>query len=398
LNVSIKNPNFFNLPFIQGVGTCVCLYEDGLLPKPAELPEFATRSPPAFYLTDSDGGSLGIPMGYDCTANEIPIEYQSSANSTRQQIRLSYDKQLVSAACPNKALVSDCARKRLSFRDSQTGADTWLLNEDGSITNAKCPNLKLSSTNSSINVLVSNYFSLVNPTTGLVMGIEDMSAGCVNGMNIVLQNAAEGNPNQLFYMKDGSGEIISLACPKSALSVSDASKCDSNTSVIQLKTSDGKSTWQFNNDTTIQSRSQCKDKVIDVMTTATNLSDINSLNDLRASSGKFTVTMGTSLVVSNYTDAPSMYQKWVVSRQQFTILSGPYSFVDSANGLAMSLADDTCALRTALKMQADSYNDKKQHFYLGNSGGERIRLMKTSSHFIIIQTSPVLTLSLSSNI
>jgi hypothetical protein len=63
-----------------------------------------------------------------------------------------------------------------------------------------------------------------------------------------------------------------------------------------------------------------------------------------------------------------MYQKWIVSRQQFTILSGPFSFVDSAKGLAMSLADDTCALGTALKMQADSYNDKKQQFYLGSSG------------------------------
>jgi hypothetical protein len=335
-------------------------------------------------------------MGYDCNANEIPIEYQRNGNSTRSQFRLSYDKQLVSAACPNKALVADCARRRLAFSDSQTGADTWLLNEDGSITSAKCPNLKLSSTKSSINVLTSNYFSLVNPTTGLVMGIENMSGGCVNGMNIVLQNAAEGNPNQLFYMKDGSGEIISLACPKSALSVSDASTCDSSTSVIQLKTSDGKSTWQFNNDTTIQSISQCKDKVIDVMTTGTNLSDIESLNDLRASSGKYTVTIGTSLVISNYTEVPSMYQKWIVSRQQFTILSGPFSFVDSAKGLAMSLADDTCALGTALKMQADSYNDKKQQFYLGSSGGERIpRLKKISSSF---KRHLVLTLSFPSNV
>jgi hypothetical protein len=385
-----------------------------MLPKAAELPEYATRSPPPFYLTNAEAGSgaLGIPMGYDCAANEIPIEYQSSANSTRQQFKLTYDHQLVNSACPNKALVADCARKRLAFRDTivnqralakflkisvsgrtdnslnlvevqvfdtagtnralaSSGAiasqsttyqwghitpcyasiandgniteksgipcngnaatidvgqqngwwqvdmqntysisrvviynrpsypvrlshatvslldengnavarvadigdasnrdiitlnsgdfsvirqtDTWLLNEDGSIANVECPNLKLSSTKNSINVLISNYFSLVNPTTGLVMGIEDMSKGCVNGMNIVLQNAAEGNPNQLFYMK--GGEIISLACPNSALSVSDASKCNSNTSVIQLKTSDGNSTWQFNNDTTIQSRS-----------------------------------------------------------------------------------------------------------------------------------------------
>jgi hypothetical protein len=58
--------------------------------------------------------------------------------------------------------------------------------------------------------------------------------------------------------------------------------------------------------------------------------------------------------------------------------------VDSATGLAMSLADDTCTLGTALKMQADSYNDKKQHFYIGNSGGERIpRLKKTSSSFTL---------------
>jgi hypothetical protein len=347
-----------------------------MLPKAAELPDYVTRSPPAFYLTNSDTGSstLGIPMGYDCAANEIPIEYQSSTNSTRQQFQLSYNHQLVSAACPSKTLVADCARKRLAFRDRSnnvmTNADTWSLNEDGSITNVNCSDLKVSSIKDSINVLTSNYFTLVNPTTGLVMGIEDESRGCVDGMNITLQNAAIGNPYQLFYMR--GGEIVSLACPNSSLSVSDATKCDSSTSVIQLKNRDGKSTWQLNNDATIQSLSPCQGKVIDVMTTGTNVSDINSLQDLRSSSGKFTVTTGTALGISNYTEAPSMYQKWIASRQQLTIMSGPYSFVDSSTGLAMSLADDTCALGTSLRMQVDSYTDKKQQFYLGNGGGEMV--------------------------
>jgi hypothetical protein len=289
--------------------------------------------------------------------------------------------QVFDTAGINRALASsgDASNKDTIVLDRgdffrQTDADTWSLNKDRSIANAKCPALKVSSTKNSINVLTSNYFSLVNPTTGLVMGIEDMSGGCVNGMNITLQNAAEGNPNQLFFMKDGSGEIISLACPNSVISVSDASKCNTSTPVIQLKTSGTiLSTWQINNDTaTIQSTSQCQGKVIDVMTKGTNLSDIDSLKDLRVSIGKFTVTMGASLVISNYTEAPSLYQKWLLSRQQFTIMSGPYSFVDSVTGLAMSLVSATCALGTALTTQAYSYNDKRQQFYLGNGGGEMI--------------------------
>jgi hypothetical protein len=211
-----------------------------MLPKAAELPEYATRSPPAFSVTDTEGSSLGIPMGFDCSANEILLEYQSNINSTRQQFRLTYDHQLVSAVCPNKTLVADCTRNRLAFRDlspqGQAAADTWSMDRDGGITNVNCPNLKVSSIKDSITVLESNYFSLIHPTTGLVMGIEDQSTGCVDGMNIVLQNAEVGNPFQLFYLEDRSDEIISLACPNSIVSVSDVNACDSSNTTIQLKT------------------------------------------------------------------------------------------------------------------------------------------------------------------
>jgi hypothetical protein len=111
------------------------------------------------------------------------------------------------------------------------------------------------------------------------------------------------------------------------------------------------------------------------MTTRTDVTSIDSLKDLRSSNGKISVTAGTSLALGNRTEVPSMYQKWTVTRQKSTIVSGPYSFVDSATGLAMSLADDTCMLGTALKTRTDSYNDKKQKFYLGNGGGEEINLL-----------------------
>jgi hypothetical protein len=64
-----------------------------------------------------------------------------------------------------------------------------------------------------------------------------------------------------------------------------------------------------------------------------------------------------------------MYQLWTKSHQQFAILPGPHSLVDATTGLAMSLADDTCTIGTALSVQADIYNDEKQLFYQGNSGG-----------------------------
>lgn len=117
-----------------------------------------------------------------------------------------------------------------------------------------------------INALTTGYFSLVNPTTGFAMTADGDGANCANGMNILLQPAVPGSVNQLFYTKNGGDEITSLMCPNNAISISNASACDANTSKIHPKTRDGTATWKFNNDSWIESMSQCASKVIDVRT------------------------------------------------------------------------------------------------------------------------------------
>ena len=43
------------------------------------------------------------------------------------------------------------------------------------------------------------------------MGIE--GEDCYDSTDITIQKAVQGSPNQLFYMEEGSDEIISLMCP-----------------------------------------------------------------------------------------------------------------------------------------------------------------------------------------
>lgn len=222
---------------------CVCLYQDGLAPSIVKVPEYATRSPTRFYLTKpSDGTTLGIPGGYDCTASEINIEAQVNANSTRQQFQITYDHQLVSVACPSKALTADCAAQKLVFKDSTFsqggGEQKWSFNTDGTIRNENCSDVKLSAVKENTNTLESKYFSLVNPTASMVVGVEGDSTSCVDDMDITLQKAVPGSPNQLFYMEDGSDEIISVMCPQLAIAENlEASHAPSSVPSISLSTS-----------------------------------------------------------------------------------------------------------------------------------------------------------------
>ncbi len=92
------------------VDKCVCIYQDGMVPSADTLPEYATGSPPKFYLTNpTDRSTLGLSTGYDCAEDEISIETQDRVNSVRQQFQLSYDQQIVSVACPNKVIEANCA-------------------------------------------------------------------------------------------------------------------------------------------------------------------------------------------------------------------------------------------------------------------------------------------------
>merc|ERR1719469_478519 len=103
------------------------------------------------------------------------------------------------------------------------GHHQWNVNsDDGSITYAECPDLQLSSAEDSLGTLESFYFSLMNPSTGMVMGVD--GEDCITeGTNIFIQKAVIGSPNQKFYMDTGSNEIVSLMCPNLVVTISDAS-------------------------------------------------------------------------------------------------------------------------------------------------------------------------------
>ena len=339
------------------VSKCTCLFEYGMLTTQDEVPEHATKSHPKFHITNPiDGTALGIPIGYDCASSEISIETQDFAGSSRQQFMLTHDHQLVSVACPDKALSADCTAQTAIFSapifSGDTSTQLWSFEADGGIVNMNCSDLKLASTKSSPSVITSTYFTLINPTSGLAMGI-DGGTDCIDGMNITLQQAVSGSPDQLFYVDGSTDEVVSLRCPNLAISLSDESSCNSNDTVVQLKSSADATvhTWQFNGDTSIES-SSCSGEIITVQT-----------------NGRLSASSGDQL---SLTDPSSslLHQKWSRSYQQFTISSGPYTFTNPATGKAIGLVDDSCTYGTVLEEQTalGGTVDAKQQFYIGNGG------------------------------
>jgi hypothetical protein len=490
------------------VDKCVCIYQDGMLPNANELPGYSTRSMPKFYLT-SASGVLGVPEGHDCNAAEINIELQNRVNAFRQQFQLSYDNQLVNSACPSKVLTAKCATEQIMFKDINTGdpEQTWLLDTNvGSISSAKCPDLKVTSIKEAITSFKSNFFSFVSTKSGMVIGIEGaIDSSCVEGLNLVLQQAVPGSPSQQFYTE--GNRFISLSCPSLAISVSDPNACESNSTVLQLNSRDSATTWQLNSDSSIvtspihpkfvritlpgparflslvevqvfdvdgtnkaltsagatasqsstfrwggsgpecvaslaidgftnQDRSRvCNGMthtvgeqnpwwMVDMKSPVTinkvviytrneaccakrtsnaivelldeygnvvgKVADIGPVSPQNArielprtqfvptdcskkaidikTTGTLTVSSGTSLILSDINSTFSSYQKWEMRNSQHTILSGPHYFVQYSTGLAMSLADDSCAMGTGLNVHAFGYDDTKQQFYIGSGG------------------------------
>ena len=99
----------------------------------------------------------------------------------------------------------------------------------------------------------------------MVLGVDGEDC-MTDGTNITIQKAAVGSPNQNFHMEEDGNVIVSLRCPNLVLTISDASGCESNTTVIQLKTPTGGSRiseWQFSDDDSIESII-CPGKVIDI--------------------------------------------------------------------------------------------------------------------------------------
>jgi hypothetical protein len=319
--------------------------------------------------------ALGIDTGYDCTVDAIDVATQNPTNSTRLEFRLSHDSKLVSVACPQKILTADCSKGSMKLANPifpTASHQQWIFNDNGNIMSSACSNLKVSSLQESPKTIDSFYFSLVNPATGMAMGIA--ADRCEEGAAVTLQKVVQGNPAQQF-VKSGDGAIISLMCPNMALAVMEKEdlmpveklkvmqheSCEGEIVSIKLVSRTEKSAtgvddarpyvWTFNDDSSIESTYTCPGKVIDVKT-----------------GGKLSASAGALLGVGNHTqDTFSLYQKWTETHQKLSVLSGPYSLVNADNK-ALSVGDAKCADGMQLQLSPDDSRSSAQQFYLGNGG------------------------------
>jgi hypothetical protein len=243
----------------------------------------------------------------------------------------------------------------------------WIFNDNGNIVSSACSNLKVSSLRESPKTIDSFYFSLVNPATGMAMGIA--SDRCEEGAALTLQKVVLGNPAQQFVKRD-DGAIISLMCQNMALAVvEEENPLPAGKVKMQLENCGGESvsikldlvtgdlasakpySWTFNDDSSIESTYTCPGKVIDVKT-----------------GGKLSAVAGALLGVGNHTqDTFSIYQRWTKTHQKLSILSGPYSLVNADNK-ALSVGDAKCADGIQLQLSPDDSRSSAQQFYLGNGG------------------------------
>jgi hypothetical protein len=354
------------------VSYCVCIYEPDKLPPSSSIPEYVTRSPPKFTIIDaSNKMALGVDTGYDCTVDAIDVATQNPTNSTRLEFRLSHDSKLVSVACPQKILTADCSKGSMKLVNPIfpiVSHQQWIFNDNGNIVSAACSNLKVSSLQESPKTIDSFYFSMMNPATGMAMGIA--SDRCEEGAAVTLQKVVLGNPAQQFVKRD-DGAIISLMCPNMALAVVEEENPLSagKVKVMQHENCEGEGvsikldlvtgdlasakpySWTFNDDSSIESTFTCPGKVIDVKT-----------------GGKLSAVAGALLGVGNHTqDTFSIYQRWTKTHQKLSILSGPHSLVNADNK-ALSVGDAKCADGMQLRLSPDDSRSSAEQFYLGNGG------------------------------
>lgn len=351
-------PNYANqLAMITTADSCICQYEDGMVPSSDLLPPKAKRSPPKFFLKNAaDGTSLGLSSN-DCAAEKIGVEVQPHMNSAQQQFYLSYDNRIVSAGCPNRALQASCTEGAyplaVSFEASVGDSNSeWGISPEGFVSKPGCE-LKLSSIKDNVGSLQSTYFTLTNSKTNMVIGANE--GDCASGLKLSLQKGIVGDPAQLFYMVDG--RIRSLKCPSLSIDVSniepstmaDTSFCASNEKLIQLAAGDETSRWIFNDiNGTIErdvTTTGCPGKVIDIFY-----------------SGLVPVP-GGPIVTANLEG--SAYQKWIRTYQKFTMISDPFSLVNPPRNKAIAV-EGNCGPKAPLKTQDDSFADPSQHFFLGN--------------------------------
>jgi hypothetical protein len=209
---------------LQGADICTCVYENGKLPSRELMPAYAIPSLPMFTLTSSTGMALGLRPNINCdSATELTIETQlSDPSNPRQQFEMTYDGRIVSVACPTKVLTTVLALDGLCSAGITLSLSTanfltsdesllqqWMIDsEQGIITNAKCPNLAISSIKEKDAHMNSIYFALQNPRTQLAIGVTGTTDDtCTNGMALEMQDMIYGAPNQQFIYDEADQTI-----------------------------------------------------------------------------------------------------------------------------------------------------------------------------------------------
>jgi hypothetical protein len=259
---------------------CTCVYKNGKLPSTELMPAYATPSLPIFTLTSSIGMVLGLRPNIECdSATELTIETQlSDPSNPRQQFEVTRDGRIVSVACPAKVMTTVLALDGLcdsgialsiSTANFETNDESllqqWTVNsEQGVITNAKCPNLAISSNKEKDVHMNSIYFALQNPRTQLAIGITGtLDDTCTNGMALEMQDMMYGAPNQQFIYDEADLTIANLMCPGYFISIQDGD-C-SGVDGLYLSSdeyTDKRNKWAFDGNV-IQSI-KCQDKFITI--------------------------------------------------------------------------------------------------------------------------------------
>eukprot|EP00956_Cyclotella_meneghiniana_P002012 scaffold2243_cov73-Cyclotella_meneghiniana.AAC.18 len=258
---------------------CTCLYQKGKLPSRDLMPSYAKSSPQRFTLINSDGLALGLQPHILCDAEDnLMVETQvGNPNNPRQQFEITQDGRVVSVRCPEKVLTAvlgsdgscvDGVGLQVSNAELEAESNDasllqqWTFNDNGSITNVKCPDLAISSNKEKDVQLDSVYFALQNPRTQLAIGTSVDS--CTNGMTLEVQDLVYGSPNQQFMYMEDENKIVSLLCPEFAITIPDGD-CSTLEGLYLSSDSytDNRTQWVFDSNEVIQSV-QCPNNFITI--------------------------------------------------------------------------------------------------------------------------------------
>eukprot|EP00956_Cyclotella_meneghiniana_P041795 scaffold240115_cov36-Cyclotella_meneghiniana.AAC.2 len=297
----------------------------------------------------------------------------------------------------------------------------WAFNKDGSISNAACPNLAISSSKQKDVSLNSIYFALQNPRTQLAIGIS--SESCEDGMTLTMQDLVYGSPNQQFIYIEADKKIVSVKCPKFAITIPNED-CDTIENLLMSSNQNvgDRNKWLFDVNKEIIQSVQCPNKFITISgalsggarlvtvsnkflkeetpDSTTSHSPMKAVGEPQETPGNTSfggppkqsdaTNSPTAAYTNKYQEAktewdpatpPSVgstvtlselnaerYQKWTKQRQLFHPLMGPFSIVNPNSELAMTVDDGTCSNGLGISSSTDDHTSIRQQFYLGQHG------------------------------